>query len=91
MNWNIAINRGSSRLPYVKDLKRKYNKSLYSSQFLRQVYQDKYWVSTDEWRFLRAVKANYSWIPKGEDATIINEMFTWRQILFWQYHIEEIG
>ena len=76
MNLNISINRGSSRLPYAKYLKRKYSKSLYSSQFLRQVDHDKYWVNIDEWRFSRAVNANYSWLPKGEDATIINEMLT---------------
>ena len=29
-------------------------------------------------RVSRAVKANCSWLPKGEDATIINEMFTGR-------------
>ena len=78
MNLNIAINRGSSRLPYVKYLKRKYNKSLYSSQFLRQVDHDKYWVNIDEWRLSRAVNANYSRLTKGEDATIINEMLTGR-------------
>ena len=75
---SILLNRGASRWPNsVKNVPLNI-KSMYWSQFLNQVYDSKYIINVDEAGFWKSVKENYSWLPRGQPATIINDVFSGR-------------
>ena len=46
--------------------------------FLSQVYKQKYIINIDESGFENSLKENYSWLPRGKTATIINDVFKGR-------------
>ena len=74
MCWDTVINRGASRQPHSVRNVPLYSKGLYWSEFLKQIYKRKYIINIDESGFGRSVKENYSWLPKGKSASIINEV-----------------
>ena len=46
--------------------------------FLSQVYKQKYIINIDESDFGNSLKENYSWLPLGRTAIIINDVFKGR-------------
>ena len=43
-----------------------------------QIYKQKYIIKIDESGFGNSVKENYSWLPRVQTATIINDVFKGR-------------
>ena len=78
MNSGIAINRGASRcIDAILNVSLNM-KSLYWSNFLREVYDKKYIISIDESGFSNSVKQSYSLFPKGRSSTVIKDVFRGR-------------
>ena len=75
MNSSIAINRGVSRCLNAILSVSLNMKSLYWSNFLKQVYGKKYIINIDESGFSNSSKQNYSWFPRGRSSTVINDVF----------------
>ena len=51
---------------------------LYWIKFLTEFLQEKLVINIDEAGFSKSVKAHYSWLPIGSDASIINDVLQGR-------------
>ena len=74
----IVLNKGASRCLNASKNVPLCLKSHYCSEFLKEVYSQKYIININESGFGNAIKENYSWLPRGIPSTIINSVFTGR-------------
>ena len=78
-----SYKNGSSRPPSSTIPRNQLYKGLFSIQLLSSLRANKIVVNIDEWSFERSVKRNYSWLPTGQNWSILNEavLGKWNLIL----------
>ena len=67
-----SFKRGSSRVPTSKRKESPYIQNIFWSKILKELHKNNLWINIDESTFSRSVKCNYSWLPKGQNYSIIN-------------------
>ena len=49
-------------------------KGVFRIVLLKSIYKQQVTFRVDEWNFIRAVKAEYSWLPVGKISVVINDL-----------------
>ena len=81
MSYHMVINKGATRWPNAIKKVPIDKKNMYCCRFLKQLYGQKYIINIDEAGFGKLIKENYSWLPRGWSASIVNDIFKGRSNL----------
>ena len=72
-----SFKKAWSRPPKYARPEIKRAKGLFWAELLRIINKQQPIFNIDEWRFTRAVKSEYSWLPSGKSSFVINDV--WRE------------
>ena len=67
-----SYKKASCRPIKFKSAQSQLKRGIFAVEMLRAVLNKKLVINIDEWSFERSLVQSYSWLPKGENATILN-------------------
>ena len=75
--------KGAPRSYLSMNTRLKYLQSIWSWRMLIDLCQNVTYINVDESSFTKAVKTNYSWLPRGESNSIVNTWGTERAVVLF--------